>query len=188
MAAAARTAYAKGHDREAVLRGLYGVSFPPELFALLDAGLERFDFLFEPTDMPWQLATPPERGWPWVDFAYSGHTEAELLELDGDLVPLVDLLGVPRHTEHLLCYRLSELAAGRATVVSVHPERTWAPGAESPSLLDGLWRMATARIDDMRAEMEDPRNFRTGAPWEEEDVQAMEEIRTVLGGLLRASR
>lgn len=106
-----------------VLRECYGVEFPPEVFAIagilpLPDGIPDWY-----TDLPWQLAVPPEPGSPPWETHFVYLVEREVRSRDSDLVPLVALHD-PRaeHGGLRLCYRVSELAAGRSTVFGVPDE------------------------------------------------------------------
>lgn len=161
MADKARALYEAGRDSREVMRECYGVAFPDEFFVIAEASPH---LMFDFTVLPWGLARPLDRGGPPQTTAPMDSLERRVLEHDRDLIPLGLCLGVDEGIGaglggHFLCYRRSELAAGRSTVVSIAFEA----GPDSPitvradSLLAALhahnveneawmtqWRHATA--------------------------------------------
>ena len=63
MVSKALALFDEGLDRRAVIERCYGVAFPDEFYRLLDAGTDNFGWALMFTDLPWQLAIPPVRGW-----------------------------------------------------------------------------------------------------------------------------
>lgn len=111
-----------------VVRECFGVEFPPEFFAIagifpLPEGIPDWY-----TDLPWQLTIPPEPGSPPYETHYVYLSEREVRSRDADLIPLVALHDLrAEHGGLMLCYRVSELAAGRSTVFGVPDEEEDAP-------------------------------------------------------------
>ncbi|WP_432968492.1 hypothetical protein [Dactylosporangium sp. CA-233914] len=165
MARLAWALYAAGRNPSQVLAECFGVPFPDEFFVLADAKPEDATLGYV-TNLPWQLAVPPELGGPlrrprpvmWP-------AERQIFGWDPDLVPLLALHGKfrmdhgakeppppIRHGNLLHCYRLSELSAGRSTVFGVPWHSTRGIGELSvracgPSLLTVLHEDATDRYD-----------------------------------------
>ena len=122
MARLARALYETGLTAEEVLRECYRVDFPAEVFVIADAGPYSLDTLTMFTNQPWKLAVPLDRGGPAPTADSMAQTERKLIALDPDLLPLAGLLGHGAESEDdnlILCYRLSELSAGRSTVFDV---------------------------------------------------------------------
>ncbi|GHE30144.1 hypothetical protein GCM10017673_35980 [Streptosporangium violaceochromogenes] len=110
----ARALYETGLGPREVLYECYGVAFPDEFFVLATKPVLMFDYTYQ----PWDLAVPPDRGGPEDD--ETDELEADILARDADLVPLGVCLNMYAGFGGLyLCYRLTELAAGRATVFSI---------------------------------------------------------------------
>ncbi|MFG2004744.1 hypothetical protein ACGFNU_36885 [Spirillospora sp. NPDC048911] len=139
MARLARVLYAAGSSPRDVLRECFKADFPDEFFLIAEHLLDEqgaFDF----TVQPWLMARPPRRGEAAAHTRLDEWSEEQILAHDPDLVPLVDLQS--RHATHggmVLCYRLSELRAGRSTVFGISPFELDA-GVErcGASLLDAL--------------------------------------------------
>jgi hypothetical protein len=114
-----------------VLRGCYGVDFPLEFFVIAEAGPLKLHLLFHFTNQPWELAVPPDRGGPTAVPDWLDGIERKVFERDPDLVPLGLVLDLhTRLLDHVLCYRLAELAAGRSTVFGIGREAMPADTAE----------------------------------------------------------
>ncbi|GAA2365597.1 hypothetical protein [Streptomyces cuspidosporus] len=127
MARLAHALYENGLSVPEVMRECYGVDLPTEFLVLAEVDLWRLDLLFVCTRQPWWLAVPPTRGGPVTAPDSSAGTERKLLALDPDLLPLGYTLGTnspPWHNREVVCYRLSELAAGRATVFRLREKTT----------------------------------------------------------------
>jgi hypothetical protein len=142
MARLARALYETGLGPREVLRECYGVPFPDEFFLLAE---KKPVLMFDYTYQPWDLAVPLDRGGPAED--RTDDLETDILARDGDLVPLGVCLNMYAGFGGLfLCYRLTELAAGRTTVFGVEYDLT----PESPvtrcadSLIAGLHEHLTA--------------------------------------------
>lgn len=152
--------YGDGLSRQEVLRSCYGVDFPEEFFAVVDAGPELLDWGVDTTDLPWQLAIPPDQGGP-ADRPYSTRLERELLDLDEDLLPLARLIGLhTRYGGRVACYRLSDLAAGHGAVAVVHPDRQAEVTAHEGSFLEVVHRHYANLLEQMRRDEDDPANAR----------------------------
>ncbi|MFJ8691749.1 hypothetical protein [Streptomyces roseolilacinus] len=117
MAGLARALYETGLDPREVLRVCYGTGFPEEVLTIVDAGLWSLDLLAYFTNQPWQMAVPPDRGGPADDLDPIVDTELLVLALDPDLMPLAQIPAAKAgEDDRILCYRVEELRAGRATV------------------------------------------------------------------------
>ncbi|WP_432968497.1 ankyrin repeat domain-containing protein [Dactylosporangium sp. CA-233914] len=168
MSRLARALYAAGNGPRDVLAECFGTAYPEEFFVIADAGPYQ-TLPGTGTNLPWELAVPLERGGPVLRPAMTTwRAERRIHDWDPDLVPLVALYADDRvdhgarkrrprvpHGDLMLCYRLSELAAGRSTVVGV-PWRSAEEGgplsvrACGDSLLTVLHEYATAvhRLDE----------------------------------------
>lgn len=124
MARLALALYEAGRGPREVLRECYGVEFPDEFFVIAEAA-PRLAFTF--TVRPWALARPLDRGGPSQTNSPMDSLDGKLLVRDPDLIPLGWCLGDDYGTDEegdglygqFLCYRRSELAAGRSTVFSL---------------------------------------------------------------------
>ncbi|MFI7636896.1 hypothetical protein [Nonomuraea sp. NPDC049400] len=126
MARLAQGLYERGLSVSEAMRECYGVDLPLEFLVLAEADLWRLDLLIVCTDQPWRLAVPPARGGP-VAGGSSNEVAQKLLTLDPDLLPLGYTLGKKSPSwdnKEVLCYRLSELTAGRPTVFSLREKTT----------------------------------------------------------------
>jgi len=142
----ARALYATGLGPREVLAECFGVAFPEEFFVIADVGVAD-NLPGDGTTLPWELAVPLERGGPMVRPRGMWRAERRIFAADPDLVPLVALYsdwrvrgGAERspHGGLIHCYRLTELAAGRGTVVGV----PWNEGEED--LADGDWHVTSS--------------------------------------------
>lgn len=150
-----------------VLRRCYGVDFPEEFYAVIEAGPDLLDWGGERTDFPWQLLFPPERGGPAGE-PFLARIERTIHEHNPDLVPLIDLNGPrTRYGGKVVCYQLSHLAADRPDVVVVDPNPPVDVVGRGDSFLGLLREHYADRIDDMHQALTDPRNAR--APLVEPD-------------------
>lgn len=144
MARLASALYENGLSVPEVMRECYGVDMPMEFLVLAEADLWRPGLLVACTDQPWRLAVPPARGGP-VAGSNPGPdgVERKLLALDPDLLPLGYTLGAKSpswENKEVLCYRLSELAAGRPTVFRLREKTTRArDGAPNGRLGHRRW-------------------------------------------------
>ena len=117
MARLARALYEAGLGPREVLARCYGVDFPEEVFVLAEAGPLELHLAMEFTNQPWELAIPPARRGPAAEPDVLDDLERRIFARDPDLVPLGLVIDTDsRWVEHVLCYRLVEVAAGRSTV------------------------------------------------------------------------
>ncbi|MGB3441546.1 MAG: hypothetical protein WBA97_22590 [Actinophytocola sp.] len=129
MARLALALYEAGRGPREVLRECYGVRFPDEFFVIAEAAPR---LMFHFTVRPWVLARPLDRGGPPQTTASMDSLDRKVLARDPDLVPLGVCLGEDEDPDEdgngdedtglgdqFLCYRRTELAAGRSTVVSI---------------------------------------------------------------------
>jgi hypothetical protein len=179
MARRARALYEAGRDPREVMRECYGVAFPDEFFVIAEASPE---LMFDFTVLPWELARPLDRGGPPQTAAPLDNLDRRVLDRDPDLIPLGLCLGVDEGIGtglggHVLCYRRSELAAGRSAVVSVEfrtrPDSPITPRANS--LLAALHAHLTENVAWMRQERHRTAGHSGGSTWDDEDVAAAEE-------------
>lgn len=125
MVRLAQASYENGAGPQEVLHQCYGVEFPEEFFVIADADPSVHKWLLGWWPLlPWELAIRPPRGLPFRSEPYDD-TEREILARDPDLVPLVLCESSVSHfawgfTGSCLCYRLSELEAGRTTIFRTH--------------------------------------------------------------------
>lgn len=156
----ARALYETGLGPREVLRECYGVAFPDEFFVLAET---KPVLMFDYTYQPWDLAVPPDRGGPAEDG--TDDLETDILARDADLVPLGVCYSIGDAFGGMSwCYRLTELAAGRATVFSIEYDVT----PESPvtlvtdSLLAALRRHHMEGAESLAAERERTLGYRSG--------------------------
>lgn len=120
MVRRARALYDDGLEPREVLRRCYGVDFPEEVFVIADDDPLDLDLGGDFTNQPWNLAVPPSRGGPVPEPDSLDKTERRIFALDPDLVPLMRLLDADAdHGGSIVCYRLSELEAGRSTIFGI---------------------------------------------------------------------
>jgi hypothetical protein len=170
MARLARALYETGLDPREVLREHYGVEFPDEFFVISEADP---DLLFDFTNQPWELALPLDRGGPPPTTDPMDDLEREILARDPDLVPLGLCLNIDAGFGGLfLCYRLSELEAGRSTIFSVEYDVT--PESQitrrADSLLAALHEHHTANATWQEGERRRTAG-RSGGGVDDEDVR-----------------
>ncbi|WP_189160522.1 hypothetical protein [Lentzea pudingi] len=123
MARLARALHDEGLNPREVLRQCYRVEFPEEFFVIAEAGPFTLDLRVDFSNQPWELAVPLDRGGPAVSPDSLHEIEQRIYVRDPDLVPLARLVNTDaRHGDSVLCYRLDELGAGRATVFSIWRE------------------------------------------------------------------
>ncbi|GAB3870016.1 hypothetical protein GCM10029964_003590 [Kibdelosporangium lantanae] len=173
MARLARTLYESGLGPREVLRECYGVEFPEEFFVIAEAApqlMTRF------TILPWALA----RGGPPPTTAPLDRLDRKVIDRDPDLIPLCLCLGVDEGVldgalgGEFLCYRRSELAAGRSTVLGVAFEA----GPQDPvtargdSLLSALHGHRVADAVWMEQERRRTAGHSGGGLFDDEDVAA----------------
>jgi hypothetical protein len=180
MARLARALYEAGHDPRQVMRECYGVAFPDEFFAIAEASPQ---LMFDFTILPWGLARPLNRGGPPRTTAPLDSLDRPVLVRDPDLIPLGLCLGVDEGIGtglggHFLCYRRSELAAGRSTVVSVEfradPDSPITTRADS--LLTALHEHHTANATWMAQWRRRTAGHSGGSIWDDEDLAAAQEF------------
>lgn len=180
MARLARALYGTGLGPREVLRECYGVTFPDEVFVLAEGGLWRLHLLALFTNQPWQLALPPDRGGPAATPDGMVDMELRFLAGDPDLMPLVRIPAAdPGREDRVVCYRLSELRAGRSTVFRLF-ESSDAEDALGcgGSLLEVLHAEHTASVRRLEKEQRSPLNWGAGSVDEELD-QAYESLERV---------
>lgn len=177
LADRARTLYAEGRGAREVLRECYGAPFPDEFFVLRRERFARPHLMANFTGVPWDLAD--EDGPPATVAGLTVSAEARLLDLDADLVPVLELIGYGTKLDRtVLCYRLTELRAGRTTVYACG--RFIRPGKEPPrsgtSLLEVLHRHHTEFAEHEEWLFHQPWNRGFGAI----DERSVEEARALL--------
>ncbi|MER5932598.1 hypothetical protein [Streptomyces sp. NPDC002054] len=187
MARLARALYGCGLGPREVVRECYGVDFPEEFFALVDAGPWVRYLLVYFTNQPWQLAVPPERGGPAEGPDEMADTELLILARDPDLMPLFQIPAyAPGEDDRVVCYRLAELRAGRPTLYCL--DVTDYPGIEvrdTEAVRCGesmLTVLEDAHADDLRRLEEEarlPSNRGAGSVDRSEVDQASESLELV---------
>jgi hypothetical protein len=120
----ARALYDAGLGPREVVRQCYGVAFPEEFFAMTEAGLAVLHLLVVYTNQPWEVAIPPDRDGPRPVPHLLDDVERKIYARDPDLVPLVLINTDSRSVGTVICYRLAELQAGRATVFGIGKDVT----------------------------------------------------------------
>ncbi|MFC4009855.1 ankyrin repeat domain-containing protein [Nonomuraea purpurea] len=197
MSRLARALYATGLGPREVLAECFGVALPEEFFVIVEAN-PHDAVPGHVTNLPWELAVPLDRGGPLVrPSPMMWRPERRIFAWDPDLVPLMALYGDARidhgaktpqpwvpHGNLILCYRLSELAAGRSTVVGVPWRRTDEGGELSvrpggPSLLTVLHEYLTALHHLDEWEFMQPWNWGAGSIDDttvEESRESVEEL------------
>jgi hypothetical protein len=178
MARLARALYQAGLGPREVLRRCYGVEFPDELFAILEAGRRALPLMVY-TNQPWELALPPDRGGPRPVAHLLDDVERKVLARDPDLVPLGLILDShSRWAGTVLCYRLAELGHGRPTVFGIEEEV--APDDRvvrcGESLLEVLHEHHADVLRGLEAEWRDPSNFGAGSV----DLEELAEVRSLV--------
>jgi hypothetical protein len=166
MAALARALHGAGRAAPEVLRACYGVAFPDELFALAAARAADRAPPALYTNQPWKLAIPLTSGGPPPRSPAIDELEQAALALDPDLIPLLILEGPDFvHGSALLCYRLSELRAGRATIIGLPRDVDGAspPRRHGDSLLGVLHEHFADAVRRLDKEFQGPYNRGAGA-------------------------
>lgn len=184
MARLARALYELGLGPREVLRECYGVEFPAEFFVLADT---EPTLLVDLTNLPWQLAIPLDRGGPPLEADSLSTTERKIFDHDPDLVPLAFCLSLTvRFGGFVLCYRVTELAAGRPTVFGI--DHYVEPGTEvvrcADSLLAALLEHHIANAEHEEQEWRRTRAH-SGGTVEEDDVRVAREFVADLEDLRR---
>ncbi|WP_084734968.1 hypothetical protein [Actinophytocola xinjiangensis] len=184
MARLARALYGTGLGPREVLRECYGVDLPDEFFLLYEADPE---LLFHFTNQPAKLATPLDRGGPPEPNPMSKN-ERDVVARDPDLLPIVQCVNDRAgFGGKFLCYRLSELEAGRPTVFVVE----YYPTADSPvtraadSLLAGLHAHHTAHLAWLEKEDRATASHSGGGTVTEESLTVAQEFLVEIEDLRR---
>ncbi|MEV3987776.1 hypothetical protein AB0J57_02595 [Streptomyces sp. NPDC049837] len=181
MARLARALYETGLGPREVLRECYGVTFPPEVFVVVEGGLWRLDLRARFTNQPWQLAVPPDHGGPSDRINSMVDTELRLLAEDPDLMPLFRIPAFQFDTaDQVVCYRLSELREGRSTVFAL--PRTAAAGQAvrcGDGLLEVLHGEHVRAVRRLEAEQDNPSSWGAGSVDDEEVEEAYEALERV---------
>jgi hypothetical protein len=178
MARLARALYETGLTPEQVLRECYGVGFPREVFVIAAADPHALGLMVTWTNQPWKLAVPLDRGGPPSQPGSYDPMERRFRELDLDLLPLLFLFSTGDDGEGpgvVLCYRLTELAAGRPTIFAVR-EGTADATQRGDSLLAVLHEHHAAYLRELEAGDEDSQNrgeYDLVAPEELSQVRAL---------------
>ncbi|MGB3439477.1 MAG: hypothetical protein WBA97_12065 [Actinophytocola sp.] len=175
MARLARALYETGLGPREVLRECYGVELPDEFFLLHEVDPE---LMFHFTNQPAKLAVSLDRGGP-PEASPMSKNERDVFVRDPDLLPVV--LCVNNYAGFggkFLCYRLSELGAGRPTVFVVE----YYPTAGSPvtragdSLLAGLHAHHTAHLAWLEKEERATASHSGGGTVTEESLTVAQEF------------
>jgi len=184
MARLAQALYATGLTAREVLRQCYGVGLPAEVLVIVDADPYSLDTLTVFTNQPWKLAVPPEPGEPLAEADSMAPIERKLVTLDPDLLPLVSLLGHGGESDDdslILCYRFSELSAGRSTIFDVwrKSKRRSDVQRRGDSLLAVLHEHHTRWLNHLRSEGEQPGSWGADTVDEERIESAREMVAQV---------
>ncbi|MET8180689.1 hypothetical protein [Streptomyces sp. NPDC005336] len=196
MARLARALHGNGLGPREVLRECYGVAFPEEVFAVVDAGLWSLDLLAYFTNQPWELAVPPDRGGPADLPDPMADVESLLLARDPDLLPLLQIPAAQAgEDDRIVCYRLEELRAGRPTVfclaAEAYPTTKVREGEAvrcGDSMLAVLYEEHAASLRSLEEEWNSPWNVGAGSVSGDEVEQAraslelVEELRRTADG------
>lgn len=179
MARLARALYQAGMEPREVLRRCYGVEFPDEFFAILDAGSGPLPLMMVYTNQPWELAVPPDRGGPRPVAHLLDDVERKVFGRDPDLVPLGLILNTySRWAGTVLSYRLTELVAGRPTVFGIEEEV--APDDQVVRCGDTLLEVMRVHhadvLEGLEREWRHPSNFGAGSV----DLEELAEVRSLL--------
>ena len=152
--------YATGKDRRQVLEECFGAPLPDEFFALADhqplPGYRRDDQRCQ----VWRLALPADRGGPVPpdDSSLGDYLDRVIPERDPELIPVLALSD--DRTEYgglVLCYRRTELAAGRSTIFGTDPHDDRGRVERlGPSLLAVLHDYHTIIVDRLAAARPEP--------------------------------
>lgn len=181
MVRLAEALYRDGLGPREVLRACYGVDFPEEVFVLVGGGLWRLGLLARFTNQPWQLALPPDRGGPQETPNSLVDVELRLLAEDPDLLPLLRIpSAVLKRDDRLVCYRLSELRAGRSTAFRLF--RTGAAHSAlacEDSVLDVLHKEHAESARELERQQENPSNWGAGSVDDDEVEEAYESLERV---------
>jgi hypothetical protein len=144
MVPAARAMYERGHSRDEVLEGIYGVRFPAEaLLTYREFVTEQRPLNADWFTHPWELMrTLPEGGPSHKIGASAANEERAAFLLAPNVVPLcVTGYDGALHGGSVIGYDLDELRAGRTTVVGLEGKTSISSSSKpfevfGPSLLD----------------------------------------------------
>ncbi|MFJ1747493.1 hypothetical protein ACIOJD_14765 [Streptomyces sp. NPDC088116] len=181
MTQLAQALYETGLVPQQVLRECYGVRFPKEIFVVVEGGLWRLRLRARFTNQPWQLAIPPARGGPATTLNSMIDTELRLLAEDPDLMPLFRVPAVAIGKEdQVVCYRLSELRAGRSTVFGLFQSSHAGSALDcGESLLKFLYSEHARAVRRLEGEQRAPSSWGAGSVDDEEVEQANESLERV---------
>ncbi|RNG34528.1 hypothetical protein [Streptomyces botrytidirepellens] len=182
MARLARALYENGLPAEHVLHKCYGVGFPREFFVIADADPYGTDLLAMWTNQPWQMAVPLDRGGPAARSDTLEPMERRFHDMDSDLLPLLYLVRPGIDTEDhgvVLCYRLTELAAGRPTIFGARRETTSLDevARRGDSLLAVLRAHHAGYLHELDEELE---NWEGKGEYDTVDEDEVEEVRALV--------
>lgn len=168
MARLARALYESGQTVHGVLHTCYGVEFPEELFAIIDARARARPPHADFTNQPWELAVPLDHGGPSPEPDGMDDIEQRAFALDPALVPLLALMDPdPVHGNSLLCYRLDELAAGRSTIIGLraffYRDSAAVPQRYGDSLITVLFEHFADHARRRQREFDSPHNRGAGS-------------------------
>jgi len=168
MARLARALYESGETVRRVLRECYGVEFPEELLAIVDARARRRAPHAQFTNQPWRLAVPLGQGGPAPEPHGLEVIEQRTFAVDPALVPLLVLRNPDSvHGNSLLCYRLDELAAGRSTVIGLrafwYRDSVAIPEPYGDSLVGVLHEHFAENAHRLERELDSPSNRGAGS-------------------------
>jgi hypothetical protein len=125
MVQLAQALYENGVSPRGVLRQCFKVEFPEEFFVIAEADPDLREWLIGWSPLlPWYLAIDLARGLS-LESEPLDDTERDIFARDPDLIPLVtcrmgSAFFVWGFAGSCLCYRLSELKAGRTTIYRTH--------------------------------------------------------------------
>lgn len=188
MAARAQALYDQGRSAREALTECYGVELPDEIFAIADSGIEPRLPDYYPANQPWLLISGPGRDpvppAPDTPEPY----EKAIADLDPDLLPLVGLGDEEaKHGDSMLCYRLSDLAKGAATVYGIEGA-VWtvleALPAEVPRYGDSLMDVLAEYYADFYAQVEE----RYYGPGNAVADEMLDEARSIVEAIDRLKR
>lgn len=173
----ARSLYERGLTPEQVLRECYGTDCPRELFVICENEPVRLSLPVNFTNQPWKLAVPLARGGPRPTSDSMEGFERKIFDRDPDLIPLA--LFLDSHAVHggsLICYRLTELAAGRSAVFSIRRSLSDGDGIRpaGDSFLSALHAHHADLHRQLRRRLESPSNLGDGSIDETAVAEAQE--------------
>ncbi|MEU1762139.1 hypothetical protein ACFYPF_13260 [Micromonospora sp. NPDC005223] len=197
IATQAQMLYDQGAPPGEALRQCYGVDLPDEIFIIADSELRRRAPSIRFPIQPWRLIPRPGSIEIPREPTGSDSIEKELFRRDSDLFPLAFLTRrEARHGDVLVCYRMSELAAGRHTVHGV-PGVTYRVPASldvrsalislGSSLLTVLHEYFTDIFESLEAEADKERAWGTDAI-DDESLDRAKGFVDLIEELLRRSR